>query len=643
MKQKRLRALIGGMLLGASLWLPAQVSAEVVTIEADGEYQMGDGMAENQNIAKERARAEAMRAASEQVAVYVESETSTSMGTLKKDDIQLLSFAVLQVKDVKFTPVVMGESIKFKCHIKATVDTDEVRKKMQEDNQQLKTALRKSQDENDRLRKEMEELKQQYQKASTEQKKEIDAKVKQNDIDFEANKYYEQGVSFSDKFMCDRALESFSKALLIKPDYAKAYNMMGSVYAGNNQPKQALICYEKERLCYEKELILRPNDAELYSNLSYSYFLSDISSHTDSDGMIHSDSEKPSKYMEKAIQYMEKAVMLDSGKEDYWKQLGQYYVGTHQDEKAIEAYKKVLDINPRSINAYLEIGDIYYYKNKEKAIEWYDKAENLGTITASDFKSIGGTYSVHSMHEKAIECFNKAIGLDPNDRDVYGYLAGQYSSLKKHQKAIDCYRKLISIKKPIGDKYYRNINGIFKLVDADLGASEAYSAMGDEYLALNNTQQAIECYENALRIYNEDQEIHYKLGNTYAQIKQEQKAIECYKKAVAIDPKYDDAYFQMGYTYGELGQNEKAIECYEKTVSINPNSSGAYNNMGVAYDALGQTQKAIQCYEKAIETGPNEPLYYNNLGKLYNRIGQKEKGDQYLKKARSLEEKQKNK
>jgi hypothetical protein len=50
---------------------------------------MGDGMAENQNIAKERARAEAMRAASEQVAVYVESETSTSMGTLKKDDIQL--------------------------------------------------------------------------------------------------------------------------------------------------------------------------------------------------------------------------------------------------------------------------------------------------------------------------------------------------------------------------------------------------------------------------------------------------------------------------------------------------------------------------------------------------------------------------
>ena len=90
MRIGKLQALICGALLSASLWLPGQVSAEVRTVEADGFYQMGDGMAENQAIAKERARVEAVRSAGEQAATYVESFTAVSNGKVTRDDISLI-------------------------------------------------------------------------------------------------------------------------------------------------------------------------------------------------------------------------------------------------------------------------------------------------------------------------------------------------------------------------------------------------------------------------------------------------------------------------------------------------------------------------------------------------------------------------
>lgn len=48
-------------------------SAERLTIEATGTYTIGDGLDENISVAKDRAKTDAMRNASEQASVFVES------------------------------------------------------------------------------------------------------------------------------------------------------------------------------------------------------------------------------------------------------------------------------------------------------------------------------------------------------------------------------------------------------------------------------------------------------------------------------------------------------------------------------------------------------------------------------------------
>ena len=285
MRGRKLQTLLCAALLGVSLWLPGQVSAEVRTVEADGFYQMGDGMAENQAIAKERARVDAIRSAGEQAATYVESFTAVSNSKVTKDDIRLWTSSVLEVRDVKFTPVVVGESIQFQCHVVAVVDTDKVEEKIQEDNIKLKHSLQEYQEENERLRKEMEELKQQYKTAAPEQKKKIDIEVQKNDREYEANSYFEKGGESIQKKDYISAIDYLEKAISLKPDFAEAYNNIGYAYDGLGE-------YQKAIGYLEKAISLKPDYATTYINIGAVYY-------------------ELGEY-QKANEYYEKACSLDS-------------------------------------------------------------------------------------------------------------------------------------------------------------------------------------------------------------------------------------------------------------------------------------------------------------------------------------------
>ena len=80
----------------SALLFPCSAYAEVRTITAVGEYTMGE--AETPLIAKERADQQAMRAASEQAGVYLESLTEVKNMKLTKDEIMVSSISPLPLR-----------------------------------------------------------------------------------------------------------------------------------------------------------------------------------------------------------------------------------------------------------------------------------------------------------------------------------------------------------------------------------------------------------------------------------------------------------------------------------------------------------------------------------------------------------------
>lgn len=97
--------------------------AQIVTVEAEGTYTVGDGINENIGVAKELARREALRNASEKAGVYVQSYSSTKNNVLTEDEVSIVSSNILQIIKQECTPIVEGKTIKFIYYIKANVDT----------------------------------------------------------------------------------------------------------------------------------------------------------------------------------------------------------------------------------------------------------------------------------------------------------------------------------------------------------------------------------------------------------------------------------------------------------------------------------------------------------------------------------------
>ncbi len=115
-----LRAALCALILTAALSGSAHAAPEI--IEADGVYMMGDN--DTPRSARDAARNEAMRAATEQAGVYIESYSETQNYTLTRDEVRMVAAAVLRVLHEDVTPELIEGAWRYRVHLVCSVDTE---------------------------------------------------------------------------------------------------------------------------------------------------------------------------------------------------------------------------------------------------------------------------------------------------------------------------------------------------------------------------------------------------------------------------------------------------------------------------------------------------------------------------------------
>ena len=118
MLKKTLRAALCALILA----IAPNVSAAPEIIEVDGVYMMGDNDAPK--FARDAARAEAMRAATERAGIYIESTSEVQGYTLTRDEIRTVVAAVLRVLHEEATPELVGDAWRYRVHLVCSVDTE---------------------------------------------------------------------------------------------------------------------------------------------------------------------------------------------------------------------------------------------------------------------------------------------------------------------------------------------------------------------------------------------------------------------------------------------------------------------------------------------------------------------------------------
>jgi len=300
--------------------------AEQRIIEATGTYTIGDGLDENISVAKDRAKTDALRNASEQAGVFVESLSVVQEAMLTKDEVKVISANIMQVQGTpKYKAIPISDDvIRYECQVIVVVDTDNVNAAMVQDKSALTDAVERNKEltaEVERLNKEMEQLRQKYAQAATDnERQQIRVEVQQNEAGFAATQLNEQGAKLFAEGRYGEAVAAFSQAIGKNPHYAYAYHNRGTAYG-------KLQKYDEAVRDFTHAISIKQDYATAFGGRGFAYYGLEDYDHAAAD--------------------FSRAIELNPQYAEAYYGRGNAYMSMQHYQEALRDYEQALRINPK--------------------------------------------------------------------------------------------------------------------------------------------------------------------------------------------------------------------------------------------------------------------------------------------------------
>ncbi|MDI6794466.1 MAG: tetratricopeptide repeat protein [bacterium] len=149
-----------------------------------------------------------------------------------------------------------------------------------------------------------------------------------------------------------------------------------------------------------------------------------------------------------------------------------------------------------------------------------------------------------------------------------------------------------------------------------IGAKGHYQT-GEQYRQEGKYPQAIEAYQQAIRLNPYYKEAYNGLGQAYSSSEMYKEALLAFARAITIDPKYLAAHINLGFTYEVQGDLEKAGTEYKLVLELEPSSADGHFYLAGLARKLRDVNQAIKEYKTAIKIDPEYVWAYINLGSIY--------------------------
>ena len=175
------------------------------------------------------------------------------------------------------------------------------------------------------------------------------------------------------------------------------------------------------------------------------------------------------------------------------------------------------------------------------------------------------------------------------------------------------------------------------MAKADTALEAAFYFLGESYLKLDRSEEAIAALEAALVIGPTDADALYQLGLAYQARGQPELALTRYHQAVRLVPNFTEVYAGMIESYMALGwsdhvayaggmqafctQNYTVAQTQlEHAASALPDFAPAYLGLGLTYEAMGQLQAAQTAMNRALDLNPADFATQQALGRIQTAL-----------------------
>ena len=252
-----------------------------------------------------------------------------------------------------------------------------------------------------------------------------------------------------------------------------------SKFVGFMESKALFLFYdqryaEAERI-YFNLLHLNKNNANVWQNLGSLYYAQEQYS--------------------KALDCLNKALIIDNTQAIYHYTIA-LILEKIQNKTAIEAYEKAIEINPKLVDAYNNLGNIFLLQDEiDKAEAVFKKAISANPVHIGGYINLGNLLlDKRQQIDEAISCYQKAFNLNPNNTDVSDnlslahklknneleslfYQAYTFYSRGEYEKAIELYKQAISIHPEAQNLYFYLLWSLHSLGKIDEAIEEVKLAL----------------------------------------------------------------------------------------------------------------------------------------------------------------------
>jgi len=380
------------------------------------------------------------------------------------------------------------------------------------------------------------------------------------------------------------ALNSFTKAIDIKPQ-------SWSAWSGRGDAAFSLGNYADALVAYEKATELNPNDFENW--------------------LKQGDILYKLQQLQSAIAAYDRALELERNSGELYNHRGQvlydlqdYDAALIMQDAAIDTTKDSNVLNPQFLSdrgknllALGQYDDALSMFNRVQAVEpakvqlWQDKSLVL--------TALGRPQEAARVNREALNSYNQILQKQPQNAEVWLAQAEFLTQIEMLNKAIIAYNRVINLKPD---------------------SAQAWLGKGKILTQLDQSNAALTSLDKALQISPESYLTWQALGKIYQNnLNNLNQALASYDRGIAVNSSYAPLWRDRGITLNRQGNYTQGIESLIKASEIAPQDHLNWVTLASVWDEIGEAKKAVVALDRALEIRPQNPEIWSQKGLIYTK------------------------
>jgi tetratricopeptide (TPR) repeat protein len=304
---------------------------------------------------------------------------------------------------------------------------------------------------------------------------------------------------------------------------------------------------------------------------------------------------------------------------------------------AIISYEQILMMNPKAVNEYKKLGDLYLRSFKQveaiKAFKLYLAKDS----TDLEVVKMVGNDAYRNKEYKDAQRYLGILASGASDEDLYDFADAcqMNGDTTKAIVALELLKSrklkmLLQVKMCVAlaaayEKAGRDADAIKVLNELILlsGGKEPETLYKRAFLAeKTNRVGAIKYYEENCKTFPADYRNFLRLGVMLSESKETlPKAVELLKRVTELAASVPVVWLELGKVYVRLNRDREALDAFKKYAENDPQNLEANRNLGILLVKAGNVNEGLVYLEIANTFQPGDPVVMACLAKGYLHTG----------------------